>query len=355
MRRLTSEFCIASSLKHINVIQTLDLLQLHSDSYSEVMEYCAGGDLHSLIASADTLGEMESSCFFAQLINGVAFLHAMGVVHRDIKPENLLLTSDGCLKIADFGNSEVFRMPWEKKVRTSVSIRGSGPFIAPEEFTKKTFDARKVDIWACGIVYMCMRLGRYNWHEASEGDPVWDGFLYKRKKVIEEHTRRYQRFPQAGSALLPPASISPSSSPTTSIRSSSSSSSSPSPSPFPPALPQDQHVNLLAIEQTIHLTLGWPEHIAEVIEHLLEPDPRLRWKVGQILDSDWMQQVDNCHPADRPQEPVLDETDLDEHPTQPVGSKVVHENSVLAGCKVGRDVKHVSQSKVPLQQHKQQH
>lgn len=142
MRRLTSEFCIASSLKHINVIQTLDLVQLHNDSYSEVMEYCAGGDLHTLIASATTLPEAESNCFFSQLINGVAFLHSMGVVHRDLKPENLLLTAEGGLKIADFGNSEVFRMPWEKKVRSSASIQGSGPFIAPEEFTSRTFDAR---------------------------------------------------------------------------------------------------------------------------------------------------------------------------------------------------------------------
>jgi protein-serine/threonine kinase len=142
MRRLTSEFCIASTLKHVNVIQTLDLLQLRGDAYSEVMEYCSGGDLHTLIASASSLGETEAGCFFAQLINGVAFLHSMGVVHRDLKPENLLLTADGCVKIADFGNSEVFKMPWEKKVRASMSIRGTGPFIAPEEFTTKSFDAR---------------------------------------------------------------------------------------------------------------------------------------------------------------------------------------------------------------------
>lgn len=153
MRRLTSEFCIASSLRHLNVIHTMDLLQVHGDTYSEVMEYCAGGDMHSLIASANTLGESESNCFFSQLIHGVAFLHSMGVVHRDLKPENLLLTSDGCLKIADFGNSEVFRMPWEMKVRTSASIRGTGPFIAPEEFTDKTFDARygslvKIGCWS---------------------------------------------------------------------------------------------------------------------------------------------------------------------------------------------------------------
>ncbi|KAG0237335.1 serine/threonine-protein kinase HAL4/sat4 [Actinomortierella wolfii] len=321
MRRLTSEFCIASSLKHINVIQTLDLLQLHNDTYSEVMEYCAGGDLHSLIASADTLGEMESSCFFAQLINGVAFLHSMGVVHRDIKPENLLLTSDGCLKIADFGNSEVFRMPWEKKVRTSVSIRGSGPFIAPEEFTKETFDARKVDIWACGIVYMCMRLGRYTWYEASEGDPVWDGFLYKREKILEEHAKRTQ-----GHLHTSPTTL------------------------LPPLLPPpDMHINLLAIEQAAHLTLGWPEYIADVIEHLLEPEPRLRWQAGKILDSEWFQNIENCHPAERPVEPELDETELEESPSHPVGSRVILEDAAVTGCKVVKDAKQTNAPKTPPQ------
>ncbi|KAG0075540.1 serine/threonine-protein kinase HAL4/sat4, partial [Podila epicladia] len=242
----------------------MDLLQIHSgDTYSEVMEYCAGGDMHSLIASANTLGESESNCFFAQLVNGVAFLHAMGVVHRDLKPENLLLTSDGCLKIADFGNSEVFRMPWEKKVRSSTSIRGSGPFIAPEEFTKETFDARKVlirlspcfvfvlaiwkvDMWACGIIYMCMRLGRYTWHEASNGDPIWDGYLYKRERFLELENA------------------------TTGGTASTSNSTLPTHVP--------EHLNLTALEQVSHFTLAWPNHIANVIENLLEPDARKRWQ-----------------------------------------------------------------------------
>ncbi|KAG0336566.1 serine/threonine-protein kinase HAL4/sat4 [Podila humilis] len=292
MRRVTSEFCIASSLKHLNVIQTMDLLQLHNDAYSEVMEYCSGGDMHSLIASAGTLTEAESNCFFAQLINGVSFLHSMGVVHRDLKPENLLLTADGCVKLADFGNSEVFRMPWEKKVRSSMSIRGSGPFIAPEEFSEKTFDARKVDIWSCGIIYMCMRLGRYNWYEATAGDPVWDSFLHKLEKFRELATENQRN---------------------------------------PPT-----HPNLTAIEQATHAILAWPQHIADVIDKILEPNPRYRWQATQILDSSWISHVDNCHPALRVKDQVLDETDFDD-PAEPckevskrVGSKVLEPNSPVS-------------------------
>ncbi|KAF9392122.1 serine/threonine-protein kinase HAL4/sat4 [Podila verticillata] len=287
MRRLTSEFCIASSLKHTNVIETMDLLQIHSDTtYSEVMEYCAGGDLHSLIASANTLGESESNCFFAQLINGVAFLHAMGVVHRDLKPENLLLTSDGCLKIADFGNSEVFRMPWEKKVRSSTTIGGSGPFIAPEE---------KVDMWACGIIYMCMRLGRYTWHEASDGDPIWDGYLYKRERFLG-----LENAASIGSEL---------------------NNNNNTMSQVP------DHLNLAALEQVSHMTLAWPNHIADVIENLIEPDTRRRWQAMNVLDSEWFRRIDNCHPTERPPERVLDESEFETLPSRSVVSKVVQEET----------------------------
>ncbi|KAF9989977.1 serine/threonine-protein kinase HAL4/sat4 [Mortierella antarctica] len=311
MRRLTSEFCIASSLKHVNVIQTIDLLQLHGDTFSEVMEYCPGGDMHSLIASATTLGETESGCFFAQLSNGVEFLHSMGVVHRDLKPENLLLTADGCLKIADFGNSEVFRMPWEKKVRSSASIRGSGPFIAPEEFTERTFDARKVDMWSCGIIYMCMRLGRYNWAEASKGDPIWDNFV---DRVEQAHDLQ---------KALP--------------ENSESHGTHKGPRARPPHAPK--FIHLAAIEQVTHTTFAWPDHIAEVIDKLLDPNPRTRWQARHVLESDWMQSVENCHPAERPEDQVLDESDFDPAPSQRVGSKVLQADAAMTGCKVVSEAK----------------
>jgi len=169
-KRLTSEFCISSSLRHPNVIHTLDLLKDAKGDYCEVMEFCAGGDLHSLVVSAVKLEAQEADCFFKQLMRGVNYLHEMGVAHRDLKPENLLLTTHGALKITDFGNGECFRMAWETDAHMVSGLCGSAPYIAPEEYTDKEFDPRAVDVWACGVIYMAMRTGRHLWHVAKKDE-----------------------------------------------------------------------------------------------------------------------------------------------------------------------------------------
>ncbi|KAF9921476.1 serine/threonine-protein kinase HAL4/sat4 [Linnemannia zychae] len=334
MRRLTSEFCIASSIKHINVIQTMDLLQLrHDSSYSEVMEYCSGGDMFTLIASTSTLSEAESSCFFSQLMNGVGFLHSQGVAHRDLKPENLLLTGDGCLKIADFGNSEVFRMPWEKKVGSSASISGSGPFIAPEEFTMKTFDGRKLDLWACGIIYMCMRLGRYNWSEASKDDVNWTAFLHQLQGLREKLTNTIAE-----------------STPTSDSTNGNDSSADSIHKPYY-RRPHERYLNLRAIELVTRTTLAWPDAISEVIDNLLNPDPKERWLANQCLASRWLREAQNCHPAEPPEEQELDESDVDSvHAAQPVGSKVFQPDFEKSGSDLVREARAAMENKRKAQQ-----
>lgn len=169
-KRLTAEFCISSSLRHPNVIHTLDLLKDAKGDYCEVMEFCAGGDLYTLILSSGKLEVQEADCFFKQMMRGVEYLHEMGVAHRDLKPENLLLTTRGGLKITDFGNGECFRMAWETDAHMVSGLCGSAPYIAPEEYTDKEFDARAVDVWGCGVIYMAMRTGRHLWRVAKKDD-----------------------------------------------------------------------------------------------------------------------------------------------------------------------------------------
>ncbi|CAH1761911.1 9879_t:CDS:2 [Entrophospora sp. SA101] len=159
IKRLTSEFCISSSLHHINVINTLDLLQDTQGNYCEVMEYCPGGDLYSLITSCGSLEQEEAGCFFGQLINGVKYLHDNGVAHR-----------------------ECFRMAWETQVHLSHGISGSEPYIAPEEFIEDWFDPRLVDVWACGIIYMAMITGQHLWRIAKDAeDPNYHAYLEAKK------------------------------------------------------------------------------------------------------------------------------------------------------------------------------
>lgn len=181
-KRLTSEFCISSSLRHPNIIHTLDLMQDSKGDYCEVMEYCAGGDLYTLVLAAGKLEVGEADCYFKQLMRGVEYMHEMGVAHRDLKPENLLLTTHGALKITDFGNGECFRMAWEKEAHMTAGLCGSAPYIAPEEYTDKEFDPRAVDIWATGVIYMAMRTGRHLWRVAQKDeDEFFDRYLEGRR------------------------------------------------------------------------------------------------------------------------------------------------------------------------------
>lgn len=181
-KRLTAEFCISSSLRHPNVIHTLDLVQDSKGDYCEVMEFCAGGDLYTLVLAAGKLEVQEADCFFKQMMRGVEYMHEMGVAHRDLKPENLLLTTNGGLKITDFGNGECFRMAWENDAHMVSGLCGSAPYIAPEEYVDREFDARAVDVWACGVIYMAMRTGRHLWRVArKEEDEFYARYLEGRR------------------------------------------------------------------------------------------------------------------------------------------------------------------------------
>ncbi|KAI9281820.1 kinase-like domain-containing protein [Sporodiniella umbellata] len=188
MKRLTAEFCISSTFSHPNVIHTMDLVLDEKKRYCTVMEYCPGGDLYACIMMG-RMSEVEKLCCFKQMIQGLAYLHSLGVAHRDIKPENLLLTMDGQLKITDFGVSDVFRYPWESKERTSIGLVGSEPYIAPEQFEKKEYWGQRSDVWSAGVVFYCILLGGLTWHKAVKTDTSYTNYV----KSLQTH-RTFELF-----------------------------------------------------------------------------------------------------------------------------------------------------------------
>lgn len=176
VKKLTSEFCISSTLHHVNIVETVDLVQDENRHWCEVMEYCPGGDLYAAIKRGG-MSQAEVECCFKQIMNGITYLHSMGVAHRDIKPENLLLDANGHIKITDFGVSDVFRMCWEKSTHYSKGLCGSEPYIAPEQFEHKEYDARLVDVWAAAVVFYCMQFQELPWRVAKMSDPTFKEFV----------------------------------------------------------------------------------------------------------------------------------------------------------------------------------
>jgi protein-serine/threonine kinase len=199
VRKVKSEYSIAKSLNHPNIVKTVRLCT-HAGRWNHVMEYCQYGELYSLVGRR-YLQQEDKLCFFKQLLRGVAYLHDNGIAHRDIKLENLLLTDQGHVKITDFGVSEVFcgahpGFRWangqcgrnmEECRRSTPGICGSLPYIAPEVLAKTgDYDPRCLDVWSCGILYLTLFHGGNVWQKANRSDPQyqkfaegWDEFLAK--------------------------------------------------------------------------------------------------------------------------------------------------------------------------------
>ena len=112
-KKVTAEFCIGSTLHHGNIIETMDIIQEHG-RWFEVMEY-APYDLFAIVMTGKMSRE-EIACAFLQIVNGVSYLHSMGLAHRDLKLDNVVVNANGVMKLIDFGSATVFRYPFEDDI-----------------------------------------------------------------------------------------------------------------------------------------------------------------------------------------------------------------------------------------------
>eukprot|EP01103_Thecamoeba_quadrilineata_P017998 TRINITY_DN662_c0_g2_i1.p1 TRINITY_DN662_c0_g2~~TRINITY_DN662_c0_g2_i1.p1 ORF type:complete len:935 (-),score=258.75 TRINITY_DN662_c0_g2_i1:185-2989(-) len=118
-----------------------------------ILEYVEGGCVTQLVKSRQSLSEPIASNITFQVLQGVAFLHRNHIIHRDIKPDNMLLTSDGTVKLIDFGVSTKVLKTMRK---TSV---GTPWYTAPEVINAESY-SYLADIWSVGCSVIEMLSGK---------------------------------------------------------------------------------------------------------------------------------------------------------------------------------------------------
>jgi protein-serine/threonine kinase len=130
------------------------------------------------------LQDQDIYSYFKQLLQGLDYLHSLGVAHRDLKPENLLIRN-GILKIADFGSADVFRVAYQDHSRLSDGLCGTTPYMAPEIFMDQGYWAAPVDVWAAGIILFCMKFDGVPFGSATRNDANYP--IYLRKRLLRQY------------------------------------------------------------------------------------------------------------------------------------------------------------------------
>ena len=159
---IKEEIAVMKKLNHDNLVSLIEVLDdPNEDSLYMVLEMCKKGVIMKVGVDekADPYDDESCRCWFRDLILGIEYLHAQGVVHRDIKPDNLLLTEDDVLKIVDFGVSEIFEKDSEM---TTAKSAGSPAFLPPELCVARHggISGKAADIWSMGVTLYCLRFGR---------------------------------------------------------------------------------------------------------------------------------------------------------------------------------------------------
>lgn len=165
-RMLIDEAAAASAVHHPNVCEIFELGQ-HDEVVFIAMEWVPGDSIAGLIRQRTQYVPFNYALAARVISDACAGLHAahnatgpdgqaMNIVHRDISPQNILLSSQGHVKVTDFGIAKA-RDQIHSRTRTG-EIKGKFAYISPEQILGKTVDHRS-DVYAMGCVLFVTTLG----------------------------------------------------------------------------------------------------------------------------------------------------------------------------------------------------
>jgi serine/threonine-protein kinase len=157
--RFKREAELLASLNHPNIATIHDIIEVDKSGYL-VLEYVPGETLAERIAR-EHLNLEEALSISLQIAEAISAAHENGIVHRDLKPGNIKITTDGKVKVLDFGLAKT-SMGEAKNIENTVTqpggLIGTPAYMSPEQACGKPTDKRS-DIWSFGCVMYQMLTG----------------------------------------------------------------------------------------------------------------------------------------------------------------------------------------------------
>lgn len=158
VRRFLGERTVLTGIDHPNVVRVRDMV-VEGTTYGIVMDLVQGGDLRAALRRDGPMAPAAACETAAQVLDGLAAVHAAGVLHRDIKPENILLDVariPAVARITDFGIAKLAEASTASQ--RSSRLIGTPAYMAPELFDEQPASVAS-DLYAFGCVLYEMLCG----------------------------------------------------------------------------------------------------------------------------------------------------------------------------------------------------
>lgn len=117
--------------------------------------FCKNGDLCSFLQKSGILSESISKTLLRHILEAVQISHGKNIIHRDLKPENLFLDDKMKVMLGDFGLADIIDLTTNSQYLVK-GESGTASYMAPETFSKDTFDGRGSDLWMCACIFFVM-------------------------------------------------------------------------------------------------------------------------------------------------------------------------------------------------------
>jgi serine/threonine protein kinase len=176
VRRFEQEARAAGQLNHPNILAVYDI-GLHAGAPYIVSELLEGESLRSRLHGG-ALPARKAIDYARQIADGLAAAHDKSIVHRDVKPDNLFITTDGRIKILDFGIAKLTRPSDDAAQHTGLPtetgagmVVGTAGYMSPEQVRGDTVDARS-DLFSVGAVLYEMLTGRPAFSRTTAADTM---------------------------------------------------------------------------------------------------------------------------------------------------------------------------------------
>ncbi len=154
MQHFKREAQAAGRLTHPNIVAVYDYGETDDIAYI-AMEHVPGQGLDEVMRNGKALPSLQAHGIATQLLDALQFAHTLGVVHRDIKPANLIITSDGRIKVCDFGIAQLE----SSQLTQAGTTLGTPSYMSPEQIQGLATSARS-DIFSAGVVIYQLLTGQ---------------------------------------------------------------------------------------------------------------------------------------------------------------------------------------------------